>query len=198
MAQVAAASASANGALGSPTAPSRLLREPRISADLIDPDRTTLRAMNRRRPSPRSGGRDRPPDRRRSLAARNLGHLHARRSSKTSRSRPSWRGIASAGSDRCGRGPGPPSTTSRSSPARSRASRWKAIARRAPPGRCWALGSPRKPIELEIPLMVTGMSYGALSRNAKTALARGRGWRAPRRPPATAACSTSNAPSRGS
>src|SRR5437667_2428190 len=30
-----------------------------------------------------------------------------------------------------------------------------------------------QPIELEIPLMVTGMSYGALSRNAKSALARG-------------------------
>ena len=30
-----------------------------------------------------------------------------------------------------------------------------------------------KPIELEIPLMVTGMSYGALSKNAKTALSRG-------------------------
>lgn len=30
-----------------------------------------------------------------------------------------------------------------------------------------------RPIELEIPLMVTGMSYGALSRNAKAALARG-------------------------
>src|SRR5262249_12727540 len=30
-----------------------------------------------------------------------------------------------------------------------------------------------QPIELEIPLMVTGMSYGALSRQAKTALARG-------------------------
>jgi glutamate synthase domain-containing protein 2 len=30
-----------------------------------------------------------------------------------------------------------------------------------------------KPLELDIPLMVTGMSYGALSRNAKTALARG-------------------------
>src|SRR3954451_9966148 len=29
-----------------------------------------------------------------------------------------------------------------------------------------------KPLELEIPLMVTGMSYGALSRNAKAALAR--------------------------
>src|SRR6476660_5413776 len=27
-----------------------------------------------------------------------------------------------------------------------------------------------RPLELEIPLMVTGMSYGALSRNAKTAL----------------------------
>src|SRR4029077_14678893 len=30
-----------------------------------------------------------------------------------------------------------------------------------------------RPIELDIPLMVTGMSYGALSRNAKTALSRG-------------------------
>ena len=30
-----------------------------------------------------------------------------------------------------------------------------------------------RPIELEIPLLVTGMSYGALSKNAKTALARG-------------------------
>ncbi|WP_406697521.1 FMN-binding glutamate synthase family protein [Singulisphaera sp. Ch08] len=30
-----------------------------------------------------------------------------------------------------------------------------------------------KPLELDIPLMVTGMSYGALSRNAKTALSRG-------------------------
>jgi glutamate synthase domain-containing protein 2 len=31
----------------------------------------------------------------------------------------------------------------------------------------------RKPLELEIPLLVTGMSYGALSRTAKAALARG-------------------------
>ncbi len=31
----------------------------------------------------------------------------------------------------------------------------------------------KKPIELEIPVMVTGMSYGALSYNAKVALARG-------------------------
>src|SRR5437660_6239863 len=31
----------------------------------------------------------------------------------------------------------------------------------------------RQPLELDIPLMVTGMSYGALSRNAKAALARG-------------------------
>ena len=30
-----------------------------------------------------------------------------------------------------------------------------------------------KPIELDIPIMVTGMSYGALSYNAKVALARG-------------------------
>ncbi len=30
-----------------------------------------------------------------------------------------------------------------------------------------------KPLELDIPLMVTGMSYGALSKNAKAALARG-------------------------
>src|SRR6516165_9737749 len=31
----------------------------------------------------------------------------------------------------------------------------------------------QQPIELEMPLMVTGMSFGALSRNAKTALSRG-------------------------
>ena len=31
----------------------------------------------------------------------------------------------------------------------------------------------KKPIELEIPVMVTGMSYGAISHNAKVALARG-------------------------
>ncbi|WP_422931704.1 FMN-binding glutamate synthase family protein [Singulisphaera sp. PoT] len=31
----------------------------------------------------------------------------------------------------------------------------------------------KKPLELDIPLMVTGMSYGALSKNAKTALSRG-------------------------
>ena len=31
----------------------------------------------------------------------------------------------------------------------------------------------KKPIELEIPVMVTGMSYGALSYNAKVALGRG-------------------------
>ena len=30
-----------------------------------------------------------------------------------------------------------------------------------------------QPIELEIPVMITGMSYGALSLNAKVALARG-------------------------
>ena len=52
-----------------------------------------------------------------------------------------------------------------------------------------------RPIELEIPLMVTGMSYGALSLTAKTALARGAtAW--PARPPPreTAGCSTSSAP----
>ena len=32
-----------------------------------------------------------------------------------------------------------------------------------------------QPIELEIPIMITGMSYGALSFNAKVALARGAG-----------------------
>ena len=53
-----------------------------------------------------------------------------------------------------------------------------------------------KPIDLDIPLMVTGMSFGALSRKAKTALARERGWPAPRPQPGMAACSTSSAPSR--
>ena len=32
---------------------------------------------------------------------------------------------------------------------------------------------PKKPIELKIPIMVTGMSFGALSYNAKVALAQG-------------------------
>src|SRR5438477_7883710 len=31
----------------------------------------------------------------------------------------------------------------------------------------------QQPIELDIPIMITGMSWGALSANAKTALARG-------------------------
>src|SRR5579872_1064026 len=31
----------------------------------------------------------------------------------------------------------------------------------------------KKPIELDIPIMITGMSYGALSYNAKVALAQG-------------------------
>ncbi len=55
----------------------------------------------------------------------------------------------------------------------------------------------KKPVELEIPLMVTGMSYGALSRNAKTALCAVRGSPAHRAPRATAACSKSSAPNRG-
>ena len=53
-----------------------------------------------------------------------------------------------------------------------------------------------KPIELEIPLMVTGMSYGALSRTPRPRWRGAHGWRARRPPPATAGCSTSNAPSR--
>jgi len=56
----------------------------------------------------------------------------------------------------------------------------------------------KKPIELEIPLMVTGMSFGALSRTARRRWRERPGWLVPRPPPATEGCSTSNAPSHGS
>ena len=45
-----------------------------------------------------------------------------------------------------------------------------------------------KPIELDIPVMITGMSWGALSYNAKVALARARPRPDRPTPPATAAC----------
>ena len=45
-----------------------------------------------------------------------------------------------------------------------------------------------QPIKLDIPVMITGMSYGALSLNAKVALARARARSVARRPRATAAC----------
>ena len=39
----------------------------------------------------------------------------------------------------------------------------------------------KRPLELDIPVYITGMSFGALSYEAKTALARGvPPWRAPR------------------
>ena len=47
-----------------------------------------------------------------------------------------------------------------------------------------------KPIRLRTPIIITGMSYGALSRNAKRRWARRRRASASPRPPATAACST--------
>ena len=56
-----------------------------------------------------------------------------------------------------------------------------------------------KPIELEIPLMVTGMSYRrAVAQRQDRPGSRAPGWRARRRPPATAGCSMSSVPSRGS
>ena len=62
----------------------------------------------------------------------------------------------------------------------------RALRRRRPSS---ARATPSKPIELDIPVMITGMSFGALSYNAKVALARGRrARRAPPPPPATAAC----------
>ena len=45
----------------------------------------------------------------------------------------------------------------------------------------------QKPIELDIPITIAGMSFGALSGPAKEALGRGATLPAPRPPPATAA-----------
>ena len=56
-----------------------------------------------------------------------------------------------------------------------------------------------QPIELEIPVMITGMSYGALSLNAKVALARRAPARSAARPRrATGACSRPSATTRRS
>ena len=55
---------------------------------------------------------------------------------------------------------------------RCRAIRWKAIARSATPRRCWARASPSKPVELDIPITIAGMSFGSLSANVKEALGR--------------------------
>ena len=45
----------------------------------------------------------------------------------------------------------------------------------------------KKPIELDIPVTIAGMSFGALSGPAKEALGRARRWRAPRPPRAMVA-----------
>ena len=55
---------------------------------------------------------------------------------------------------------------------RSRAIRWKAIARDAAPMSCSARASPRSRSHLKIPITIAGMSFGSLSANAKEALGR--------------------------
>jgi glutamate synthase domain-containing protein 2 len=65
------------------------------------------------------------------------------------------------------------STTCCSSARRSRATRSKAIARNAAPMSCSAPASPKKPIEIKIPITIAGMSFGSLSAQAKEALGRG-------------------------
>ena len=119
-----------------------------------------------------------PSQRRRSGHRRSPAAPTLPASSRTSRPRPSWAAIASAASARSGRAPGPPSMTSPSSPAGSRASRSKATANSAPRRTVLGTRYAAKPIELDIPVMITGMSFGALSYNAKVALARAHARRA--------------------
>ena len=66
----------------------------------------------------------------------------------------------------------PPSTTWSSSPPPSPATRWRATGSAA--RRATVLGARHgaKPIELEIPITIAGMSFGALSATAKEALGR--------------------------
>ena len=63
--------------------------------------------------------------------------------------------------------------TSRFSPAPLTRIPLEGYRERCRPGRSWARRFAARPIELEIPIMITGMSYGALSYNAKVALAQG-------------------------
>jgi len=60
-----------------------------------------------------------------------------------------------------------------SSAPRSRAIRSRAIARNAPPTSGSATRFASKPIHLDIPVTIAGMSFGALSGQAKEALGRG-------------------------
>ncbi len=59
------------------------------------------------------------------------------------------------------------STTWCSSARRCRAIRSRATARSARPRRCWARASPSEPIELDMPITIAGMSFGALSANVQ-------------------------------
>jgi hypothetical protein len=78
------------------------------------------------------------------------------------------------------------SMTCCSSAPPSAATRWKATARNARPTSGLAPAFAKKPIHLDIPVTIAGMSFGALSGPAKEALGRGASRRAPRPPPATA------------
>ena len=65
------------------------------------------------------------------------------------------------------------STTCSSSARASRATRSRATASAATPTSCSATATPRKPLQLDIPITIAGMSFGALSAPAKEALGRG-------------------------
>ena len=65
------------------------------------------------------------------------------------------------------------STTCSSSAPASRATRWRATASSAPPTSTLGTRFARNPIQLDIPITIAGMSFGALSAPAKEALGRG-------------------------
>ena len=53
------------------------------------------------------------------------------------------------------------------------ATRWRATAKSAIPTSSSATGTPSRPLHLQTPVTIAGMSFGALSANAKEALGRG-------------------------
>ena len=65
------------------------------------------------------------------------------------------------------------STTCSSSARACRATRWRATASAATPTSSSATGTPLVPLHLDIPVTIAGMSFGALSAQAKEALGRG-------------------------
>ena len=115
-----------------------------------------------------------PSRRRRSGPGGRQRHLHSRPSSKTSRPRPSWAAIGFAASAPCGHAPGPPSMTSTFIPCGLTRIPLEGYREQCSTRTVLGTRFAAKPIELDIPVMITGMSFGALSYNAKVALARAR------------------------